>query len=395
MRFNEGWLREWVDPPVDTRELAEQLTRAGLEVDSVEPAVDPGAFAGVVVAEVLECGPHPNADRLKLCVVDPGRGEPVEVVCGAPNARAGMRAVLAPPGSRIGGGVKVRRAKIRGIASQGMLLSMRELGIGDEHDGIIELDAEAVPGADVFGRARSRRHGLRGERDPGPGRLPVPAGHRARGRRAQPSSGRRPPAGAGRARDRTTSLVSSSRPRRGVPVTSDGWCSASTAAAKTPLWMSERLRRCGVRAVSPVVDVTNYVMLELGQPLHAFDLHRLEGGIRVRRARAGERLTLLDEREVELRPSTLVIADHRRRGRARRDHGRARHRGVGSDAGHLPRERVVQPFRSHGRGAVLPAQHRRLLPVRARRRPRAAAHRRRTGDAPSARHCRGAARPDR
>ena len=150
MKFNESWLREWVDPRVDAAELAEQLTRAGLEVDAVEPAASPGGFSGVVVGEVLESGPHPNADRLKLCVVSDGSGEPVEVVCGAPNARAGMRGALARPGARIAGGVKVRRAKIRGIASEGMLLSMRELGLGDEHDGIVELDPDAPPGADVF-----------------------------------------------------------------------------------------------------------------------------------------------------------------------------------------------------------------------------------------------------
>ena len=119
MKFNERWLREWVDPRVDAAELAEQLTRAGLEVDAVEPAASPDGFSGVVVGEVLESGPHPNADRLKLCVVSDGSGEPVEVVCGAPNARAGMRGALARPGARIAGGVKVRRAKIRGIASRG------------------------------------------------------------------------------------------------------------------------------------------------------------------------------------------------------------------------------------------------------------------------------------
>ena len=311
MKLNESWLREWVDPGVDTAELAEQLTRLGLEVDAVEPAASPDGFSGVVVGEVLESGPHPNADRLKLCVVSDGSGEPVEVVCGAPNARAGMRGALARPGARIAGGVKVRRAKIRGIASAGMLLSMRELGLGDEHDGIVELDPDAPPGADVFALLGLDDSVFDLSLTPDRGDCLSVAGIAreigainrlpARGPAPEPVApvidddlkvALEDPEGCARYVGRVV---------RGID-----------PAAKTPLWMSERLRRCGVRSVSPIVDVTNYVMLELGQPLHAFDLARLEGGIRVRRAHAGERLTLLDEREVELRPSTLVIADHRR-----------------------------------------------------------------------------------
>ena len=311
MKLNESWLREWVDPGVDTAELAEQLTRLGLEVDAVEPAASPDGFSGVVVGEVLESGPHPNADRLKLCVVSDGSGEPVEVVCGAPNARAGMRGALARPGARIAGGVKVRRAKIRGIASAGMLLSMRELGLGDEHDGIVELAPDSPPGADVFALLGLDDSVFDLSLTPDRGDCLSVAGIAreigainrlpARGPAPEPVApvidddlkvALEDPEGCARYVGRVV---------RGID-----------PAAKTPLWMSERLRRCGVRSVSPIVDVTNYVMLELGQPLHAFDLARLEGGIRVRRARAGERLTLLDEREVELRPSTLVIADHRR-----------------------------------------------------------------------------------
>ena len=311
MKFSERWLREWVDPPVDTRALAEQLTRAGLEVDAVEPASSAGAFSGVVAADVVGCRPHPNADRLKICVVDRGGGEPVEVVCGAPNARAGMRAALARPGARIGGGIKVRRSRIRGAASEGMLCSMRELGIGEDHDGIIELDPDARPGADVFALLGLDDSVIEVSVTPDRGdclsiaglarelgavnRLPVREPDRDPVARAIDDRLRvslEAPEGCARYAGRVV---------RGID-----------PAAKTPLWMSERLRRSGVRGISPVVDVTNYVMLELGQPLHAFDLRRLESGIRVRRAGAGERLMLLDEREVELRPSTLVIADHRR-----------------------------------------------------------------------------------
>ena len=311
MKFNESWLREWVDPDVDAAELAEQLTRAGLEVDSVEPAASPDGFSGVVVGAVLESRPHPNADRLKLCVVDPGSGDPVEVVCGAPNARAGMRGALARPGARIAGGVKVRRAKIRGMASEGMLLSMRELGLGDEHDGIVELDSDAPPGVDVFQLLGLDDSVFELSLTPDRGDCLSVAGVAREIGAINRLSARGP------APDPVAPAIDDCLP---IALEAPDGCARYVGrvvrgldpAAKSPLWMSERLRRCGVRAVSPVVDVTNYVMLELGQPLHAFDLHRLEGGIRVRRARAGERLTLLDERTVDLRPSTLVIADHRR-----------------------------------------------------------------------------------
>ena len=311
MKFNESWLREWVDPRVETTELADQLTRAGLEVDSVEAATSPGGFSGVVVGEVLESRPHPNADRLKLCVVDAGSGEPVEVVCGAPNARAGMKGVLARPGARIADGVKVRRAKIRGTASEGMLLSMAELGLGDEHDGIIELEPDARPGADVFGLLGLDDSVFDLSVTPDRGDCLCVAGIAREIGAINRLSARGP------APDPVAPVIEDRLP---VALEAPEGCARYAGrvlrgldpAARTPLWMSERLRRCGVRAVSPIVDVTNYVMLELGQPLHAFDLERLEGGIRVRRASVGERLTLLDEREVELRPSTLVIADHRR-----------------------------------------------------------------------------------
>ena len=312
MKFSEDWLREWVDHGLRVEALAEQLTRAGLEVDSMTPAASPDGFSGVVVAEVLEARPHPNADRLQLCVVDPGGGgDRVEVVCGAPNARAGMRAALARPGARIAGGVKVRRTKIRGAVSEGMLLSMRELGVGEDHDGIVELDPDAPRGADVRGVLGLDDTVFDLSVTPDRGDCLSVAGiarevgaiHRL------PVRGPSPDPVAPEIEDRLPVVLEApegcaryaGRVVRGID-----------PAAKTPLWMAERLRRCGVRTVSPVVDVTNYVMLELGQPLHAFDLQRLEGGIRVRRARAGERLTLLDERDVELRPSTLVIADHRR-----------------------------------------------------------------------------------
>ena len=309
MKFNERWLREWVDPAVDAAALAEQLTRAGLEVESVEPALPPDAFSGVVVAHVLDCRPHPNADRLKVCTVDSGEGDPVDVVCGAPNARAGMRAALARPGARIGGGVKVRRAKIRGLVSEGMLLSMRELGIGEDHDGIVELDADSPRGEDILDVLGRDDSVFDLSVTPDRGDCLSVAGV-AREIGAVNGLAVRAPEPVAVAPELDDRLPVVLEAPEGCARYAGRVIRGIDPAATTPLWMSERLRRCGVRAVSPVVDVTNYVMLELGQPLHAFDLERLEGGIRVRRARAGEHLTLLDERRVELRPSTLVIADH-------------------------------------------------------------------------------------
>ena len=311
MRLNESWLREWVDPSVTTEELAEQLTRAGLEVDAVEPATAPGGVTGVVAGDILECRPHPNADRLKLCIVDAGRGETVEVVCGAPNAREGLRGALARPGARIGDGAKVRRAKIRGIVSEGMLLSMRELGIGEEHDGIIELDSGVPVGADVSEALGLDDSVFDVSVTPDRGDCLSVAGiaREVGALNGLPVSG---PALEATTPETEDCLPVSLEAPEGCARYVGRVVRGIDSSARVPLWMSERLRKCGVRAVSPVVDVTNYVMLELGQPLHAFDLERLDGGIRVRRAREGEHLTLLDERRVELRPSTLVIADRGR-----------------------------------------------------------------------------------
>ena len=312
MKFSERWLRDWVDPGIDTAALADQLTRAGLEVDSIEPvAGGPDGLPGVVVAEVVECRPHPNADRLKVCVVDPGDGGRVEVVCGAPNARAGMRGVLARPGARIGDGTKVRRSRIRGTRSEGMLLSMRELGIGEDHDGIIDLAADAPPGTEVFALLGLDDSTIEVSITPDRGDCLSLAGIA----REVGAINRLPAVG-----PEPGGVASTIEDRLPVELEAPEGCARYAGRvvrgidprAGTPLWMSERLRRSTVRLVSPVVDVTNYVMLELGQPLHAFDLGRLEGGIKVRRGRAGETLTLLDEREVELDAAALVIADHRR-----------------------------------------------------------------------------------
>jgi len=306
MKISTEWLAEWVQPGWDARTLAHRLTMAGFEVEGEAPAAPD--FSGVVVARILECRPHPDAGKLSVCLVDHGDGQPVQVVCGAPNARAGMTAALARVGAELPGGVAIREARLRGVASAGMLCSARELGLGEGHEGIVELPASLTPGDDlrdvlalddvilelgltpnrgdalsVMGVAREVA-ALSGAPLLGPGLEPVAA-----------------------VTDETFEV------RLGDPAACPRFAGrvfrGIDPGARTPLWMVERLRRAGLRAISPVVDVTNYVMLELGQPMHAYDLRRLEGRIDVRFALPGERLELLDGSEVLLEPDVLVIAD--------------------------------------------------------------------------------------
>ena len=309
MKVSEQWLREWADAPVDTDTLVEQLTAAGLTVDSAEPLTVP--MDTVVVAEVLEVSGHPEADRLSVCRVDAGSGETLTVVCGAPNVYKGMRAPMALVGARLPDGHKIRRSKIRGVESQGMLCSARELGLGEEADGIMSLDGQAP-----IGQALSEHLSLDDviidiELTPNRGdclgisgvareigvvnKIPVV------GPALQPV--------AAAIDDRFAVHLDAPEhcPRYVGRVIRD-----IDPAAHTPVWMQERLRRCGVRPISPVVDITNYVMLELGQPMHAFDLDTLDKAIHVRLAHDGERLTLLDGNEITLGGDSLVIADESR-----------------------------------------------------------------------------------
>ena len=306
MKFSEQWLREWVNPPVTTDTLVEQLTGAGLEVDGVEAAA--GDFTGVTVGEVLSVAPHPSADRLSLCSVSNGTGDPVSVVCGAPNVFAGMRAPLASPGARLPGGIKIRKSRIRGEESHGMLCSAKELGISDDADGIISLPPDAP-----LGQALSEYMGLDDQVidvDLTPNRgdcLGIAGIAREVGvlNRCPVSS----PAGGAVAAQIDDVLPIVLEAPDDCPRYIGRIIRGINADAQTPLWMLERLRRSGVRPISPVVDISNYVMLELGQPMHAFDLNRIDRGIRVRRAKADERLTLLDGNEVVLDSEALVIAD--------------------------------------------------------------------------------------
>ncbi len=305
MRVGLEWLNEWVDSGWDAATLSRRLTMGGIEVEAIEPAA--AAFTGVVVGEVLTVERHPGADKLTVCQVATG-GAPVQIVCGAPNARAGMKAPLALEGATLPGGLAIRRATLRGVESAGMLCSGRELGLSEDQDGILELPSQFATGAplrealklddsiltlnvmpnrgDVLSMIGVAREvaAIADVKLTAPTIEPVAAANRARFEVRLES-----PAGCPRFAGR---IIKGVDPK-----------------ASTPLWMHERLRRAGLRPISPVVDVTNYVMLELGQPIHAYDLRRLSSHIEVRLARKGERVTLLDGRGIAIDPDTLVIAD--------------------------------------------------------------------------------------
>ncbi len=309
MKINESWLRELVDPPLDARQIGELLTMAGLELDGMEPAAPP--FSGVIVARIAEIAPHPDADKLRICQVDTGSGELTQVICGAPNARQGLMVAMATVGAVLPGDFRIKRAKLRGVESLGMLCSAAELGLAESADGILELPESATIGEDF--RAWLALDDVVFDIDLTPNRadclsvlgiareLSVLTGaelHAPAIEAAPVASERAFP----------VEVSASAACPRYVGRVVEG----IDATAETPIWMQERLRRCGVRSLSAVVDVTNYVMLELGQPMHGFDLDKLDGGICVRQAEQGEKLLLLDGKEVELEADTLVIADHER-----------------------------------------------------------------------------------
>lgn len=308
MKFSEQWLRGWVSPQVSRDELVARLSMAGLEVDSVTPAA--GAFTGVVVGEVLSTEQHPDADKLRVCQVSNG-AETFQVVCGAPNVRPGLKIPFAMIGAALPGDFKIKKAKLRGVESNGMLCSQAELQVGEGNDGLMELPTDAPVGQDV--RVYLQLDDASIEVDLTPNRgdcLSVAGLAREVGALYDTAVTRPPVATVTAVHDQVVPvevIASAACPRylgrviRNVDL-----------SRPTPLWMVERLRRSDVRSIDAVVDVTNYVMLELGQPLHAFDLAEINGGIRVRMAEEGEKLVLLDGQEVSLRADTLVIADHQR-----------------------------------------------------------------------------------
>jgi phenylalanyl-tRNA synthetase beta chain len=306
MQFSERWLRSFVDPPLGSDELAHLLTMSGVEVETCRPVAPP--FSGVVVGQVLSVRKHPNADRLTVCSVDVGTGEPLSIVCGAPNVAVGMKAPVALVGAQLPEGLAVKAVSMRGVESRGMLCSARELGLSDDHSGLLALPGDASLGRDVrellalddriftlkltpnradclsvLGVAREVA-ALTRARLQTPEIRPVPAAIDARFP-VKISD----PRGCGRFAGRVIRNVN--------------------ASASTPAWMKERLERAGQRPISALVDVTNYVMLELGRPLHVYDLDKLAGGIDVRFGRKGERVKLLNDMTVEVDETVLCITD--------------------------------------------------------------------------------------
>lgn len=306
MKFSENWLRELVDLPVTTEKLLEQLNLLGLEVDGVEPVAP--AFSGVVVAEITGVAPHPEADRLWVCQVNAGQEAPLQIVCGAANATPGLKAPLALAGAQLPNGMKIKKSKLRGIESFGMLCSEAELGLLEKADGLMALPPDAPLGQDIRQYLQLEDRAIEIDLTPNRGDCLSLRGVArelavANGLTYVPAAV--PPA---RVDIKDTFSVSIEAPEA-CPRYAGRVIRGIDATVAAPLWMVEKLRRSGLRSISPAVDVTNYVMLEMGQPMHAFDLAGLKSGIRVRLAGKGERLHLLNDSEIEVHPGTLVIAD--------------------------------------------------------------------------------------
>ncbi|MFG3451675.1 phenylalanine--tRNA ligase subunit beta [Stutzerimonas stutzeri] len=308
MKFSEQWLRTWVNPHVSREELVARLSMVGLEVDAVTPVA--GDFSGVVVGEVLSTEQHPDADKLRVCQVSNG-SEAFQVVCGAPNVRQGLKIPFAMIGAKLPGDFKIKKAKLRGVESNGMLCSETELQIGTDDSGLMELASDAPVGSDLRAYLGLDDASIEIGLTPNRGDCLSIAGL---AREVGAIYGETV------ASADIVSVAASHDEVRAVDVLAPQACPRYIGrvirnvdlSRPTPLWMVERLRRSDIRSIDAVVDVTNYVMLELGQPLHAFDLAEINGGIRVRMAEEQENLVLLDGQEVTLRSDTLVIADHQR-----------------------------------------------------------------------------------
>jgi phenylalanyl-tRNA synthetase beta chain len=309
MKFSESWLREWVNPAVDTTELVAQLTMAGLEVDAVEPVAPD--FSGVVVGHIISVERHPNADKLRVCQVAGGDGETTQVVCGAPNAREGIKIPFATVGAKLPGDFKIKKAKLRDVESFGMLCGPDEVGLGETSEGLWELPGDAPVGSDIRDYLSLNDQVIEVDLTPNRGDclsirgLAREAGVLNLSEVSEPSC---------------EPIAATLTDTFNVDLQAPQACSRYAGriirnvnmAAESPMWLQEKLRRSGVRSIDPVVDVTNYVMLELGQPMHAFDFSKLEGGIIVRMASQGEKIKLLDGSEVALNTDTLVIADQKK-----------------------------------------------------------------------------------
>jgi phenylalanyl-tRNA synthetase beta chain len=309
MKFSESWLRTMCDPPISSAELIERLTMGGLEVEESETAAPP--FDKVVVGRIDKCEPHPDADRLRVCTVDVGASEKLQIVCGAPNAAAGMNAPVALEGAALPGGLDIERATMRGVESRGMLCSAKELGIDEDANGLLVLDSSLKPGT-------SLRHAL--DLDDTLITLKVTPNRAdclsVAGIAQDVGAITKAPLSLPKV-EATKVTFDGVRPVRVVePEACPRFCGrlidGIDPKAPTPQWMVQRLARSGVRSISAVVDITNYVMIELGQPLHAYDDRQLDGSIVVRFANEGEKLTLLNGQVLDLTADLLMVADERK-----------------------------------------------------------------------------------
>jgi phenylalanyl-tRNA synthetase beta chain len=349
MKVPYSWLADWVDIPWAAPELGSRLTLAGFELDALEPVAP--EFSGVVVAEILSAERHPQADKLQVCRVSVGSGEPIQIVCGAANARAGLKSALAVVGSKLPGDLNIKAAKLRGVESQGMLASAKELGLAEVSAGILELPDDAPVGTplreylalddfvldlaigpnrgdamSILGIAREvaalTGKGIKGSHAAPPLSVSVqaPATVGVTAELSFEFTGEHEVIETWLSPDEAIpSLPAVPNTKDSVAVHLDAPAACPTFVgcvirgvnnrSATPVWLRERLRRAGMRSISPVVDVTNYVMLELGQPMHAYDLRKLRGDIRVRMAHAGEPITMLDGRTIEAGPDVLLITD--------------------------------------------------------------------------------------
>ncbi|MCX5466729.1 phenylalanine--tRNA ligase subunit beta [Acinetobacter nematophilus] len=305
MKISENWLRTWVNPAIDSDTLSDQLTMLGLEVDELLPAAQP--FTGVVVGEVLTVIQHPDADRLRVTTVNIGSGEPLQIVCGAPNVRVGMKAPVATIGAVLPGDFKIKKGKLRGVESQGMLCGASEIDLEDKIDGLLELPDDAPIGVNIREYLNLDDHVIDISITPNRGDC-----FSIRGVAREIGVINQLPVTA----PEITEVAATIADQKQVHVSTEG-CprylgrvirNVNTKAA-TPEWMEQALARSGIRQHSILVDITNYVLMELGQPLHAFDGGQVQGSVHVRQATANEKLVLLNEQEIELTEDVMVIAD--------------------------------------------------------------------------------------
>ncbi|HDI2820069.1 TPA: phenylalanine--tRNA ligase subunit beta [Acinetobacter baumannii] len=305
MKISENWLRTWVNPAIDSDTLSDQLTMLGLEVDELAPVAKP--FTGVVVGEVLTVEQHPDADRLRVTTVNIGSGEPLQIVCGAPNVRAGMKAPVATIGAILPGDFKIKKGKLRGVESQGMLCGASEIDLEDKIDGLLELPDDAPVGVNIREYLKLDDNVIDISITPNRGDCFSIRGIAREVAVINQLQMNEP---------EIKSVDATITDEKKVVISTDGAprylgrvIKNVNVKAATPEWMEQALARSGIRTHSILVDVTNYVLMELGQPMHAFDLAKIEGTVHVRQAKPQEKLQLLNDQEVELQEDVMVIAD--------------------------------------------------------------------------------------